>query len=229
MRKFAISDIHGCKKSFEALLDKIAFSTEDELYLLGDYIDRGPDSKGVLDSIFALRKAGYQVHCLMGNHELMMLNAFADDGDIEMDFWLENGGVATIKSFVAEDGKPDIPNEYFAFVENLDYYFEVDAYILVHAGLNFQQGNPFSDQDAMLWIRQWYEDIDKQWLGTRVIVHGHTPMKKTTIEEQLRNLHNLPVLDIDAGCVYAGRRPEMGYLCAFDLDEQVLHFQKNVD
>ena len=66
MRKFAISDIHGCLKSFEALLDKIQLSTSDELYILGDYIDRGPDSKGVIDYIWKLEQEGYAVKCLRG-------------------------------------------------------------------------------------------------------------------------------------------------------------------
>ena len=69
MHRFAISDIHGCAKTFEALLDRIALSTQGELYLLGDYLDRGPDSKGVLDLIFRLQREGYAVHCLRGNHE----------------------------------------------------------------------------------------------------------------------------------------------------------------
>ncbi|MEO0876095.1 MAG: metallophosphoesterase, partial [Bacteroidota bacterium] len=66
MRKFAISDIHGCLKTFEALLDQIQFTTQDELYLLGDYIDRGPDSKGVIDLIWKMQADGYQVKCLRG-------------------------------------------------------------------------------------------------------------------------------------------------------------------
>ena len=69
MRRFAISDIHGCARTFEALLDRIAFTSQDELYLLGDYIDRGGDSKGVLDLIFRFQKEGYAVQCLLGNHE----------------------------------------------------------------------------------------------------------------------------------------------------------------
>ena len=73
MSKYAISDIHGCIATFKTLLDKIKFSKEDELYLLGDYIDRGPDSKGVIDHIWYLQKSGYQVHCLRGNHENMLL------------------------------------------------------------------------------------------------------------------------------------------------------------
>ena len=229
MRKFAISDIHGCRKSFEALLDKIAFAQSDELYLLGDYIDRGPDSKGVIDFIWRLQESDYQVYCLKGNHEELMLTAFEDDEDYKMNHWLMNGGVPTIQSFVTEDGKPDIPDAYFKFAESLEYYFEVDEFILVHAGLNFKIPNPLTDEVSMLWIRDWYERIDQKWLGDRVIVHGHTPIAKEEIESQFVKLKKMPALDIDAGCVYAGKRPGMGYLCAFDLSDRVLHFQKNVE
>lgn len=230
MRKFAISDIHGCNKSFLALLEKIQFSAADELYLLGDYIDRGPDSKGVMDSIFNLQQAGYQIHCLLGNHELMMLEAFSDDDDDNnMDMWLMNGGVKTIQSFVTENEAPDIPDIYFRFVEKLKFYFEKDDYILVHAGLNFKSINPLTDVDAMLWIRDWYEDIDRQWLKGRMIVHGHTPIGQQEIEKQFKNVSKVPVVNIDGGCVFAGRRPQLGQLCAFDLGERVLHFQENVD
>lgn len=230
MRKFAISDIHGCKKSFEALLDKIAFSTADALYLLGDYIDRGPDSKGVIDFIWELEDAGHQVHCLRGNHEQLLLHAFEDDDEEKMNFWLANGGVATIQSFVIENGKPNIPDIYFNFLERLEHSLEVDdAYILVHAGLNFRQGHPYSDQDAMLWRRNWYDEIDREWLRGRIIVHGHTPIGKAAIEQQLENLSDLPVVNIDGGCVFANRRPNLGDLCAFELTERTLHFQKNID
>ncbi|MCC6412552.1 MAG: metallophosphoesterase, partial [Saprospiraceae bacterium] len=64
MKKYAISDIHGCNKTFLALLENLDFSKADELYLLGDYVDRGPDSKGVFDTIFRLQSEGYKVQCL---------------------------------------------------------------------------------------------------------------------------------------------------------------------
>ena len=75
MKQYAIGDIHGCSKTFKELLDKIGLIEGDELYLLGDYIDRGPDSKGVIDTIFELREKGFKVICLRGNHESMLLDA----------------------------------------------------------------------------------------------------------------------------------------------------------
>ncbi len=231
MRKFAISDIHGCRKTFLALLEKIQLSTADELYLLGDYVDRGPDSKGVIDEILALQKASYQVHCLMGNHESMMADAFSDDEekDRRMQLWLQNGGGQTLQSFTTDNGLPNIPEAYFQFIERLQFYFAVDRFLLVHAGLNFRQRNPLMDVVSMLWIRNWYDRIERDWLNGRIIVHGHTPIGQTAIRWQYTNLHMLPALNIDAGCVYYGQREGMGDLCAFELTTQELYFQPNVD
>ena len=94
MRRFAISDIHGCRATFEKMLTEVLqLQKEDTLYLLGDYIDRGPDSRGVIDHIWALQKEGYQVHCLRGNHEQMLLDEVDKDG-----FWYK-GNRATLDSF----------------------------------------------------------------------------------------------------------------------------------
>ena len=102
MRKIAVSDIHGCLKTFKALVEEqVVLNPQDELYLLGDFIDRGPDSKGVLDYVMQLDEAGYQVHCLRGNHEDMMLQAVRDREDIGM--WLFNGGQQALDSFRTEE------------------------------------------------------------------------------------------------------------------------------
>lgn len=205
MRKFAISDIHGCNDTFQRLLEKLQLAQGDELYLLGDYIDRGPDSKGVMDTIFLLQQQGLPVHCLRGNHEQMMLDAMNGMEDEEMDNWLLNGGIATLESF-SVNGNLQIEDKYLQFMDALEIYCEVDEYILVHAGLNFNIPFPFSDEDEMLWIRNWYPDLNRNWLGERIIVHGHTPMPKEDIQLQFKNLDKLPILDIDGGCVHKGKR-----------------------
>jgi serine/threonine protein phosphatase 1 len=226
MRQFAITDIHGCLRSFEALLDKIGLDLEDELYLLGDYVDRGPDSKGVIDHIFALREQSYTVYCLIGNHEAMMLASTQDNN--WSDTWLDNGGWTTLQSFGVTAAE-QISDEYFNFFLNLPYYFEVGNYLLVHAGLNFLDPEPLQDQDSMLWIRDWYEQIDRDWLGGRVIVHGHTPVPREIPRQQLEQLNEEPVLDIDCGCVFTQSSRDVGYLCAFDMTNRKLYFQKNIE
>ena len=79
----------------------------------------------------------------------------------------------------------------------------------------------------MLWIRDWYEKIEREWLKDRVIVHGHTPIPRPLIVKQLKKLDILPALDIDAGCVFKGNY--LKYLCAFDLDNRQLFFQENIE
>jgi serine/threonine protein phosphatase 1 len=226
MRKLAISDIHGCACTFEALLDKIALSTADELYLLGDYVDRGPDSKSVLDLILALRDKGYQVCCLRGNHEDGMLAA--SRGMEEFSSWYHYwGGRQTLESFGVQR-VADIPAPYLDFISDLGYFFEMEGYIMVHAGLNFAKPDPLAIDEGMLYIRNWHHLIDYDWLGDRYIIHGHTPCDRQKLESGLLNLQKRRVLDIDAGC-FACHIPGMGQLCAFDLTNQSLHFQTCLD
>jgi len=130
MSRFAISDIHGCAATFKALLAKIEFSKEDTLYLLGDYIDRGPDSREVIDHIWELQEDGYTIYCLRGNHEQMLIDELA-----EKEIWY-NGEPETLKSFDARSNQ-DIPKPYVEWMEELPYFFEIQDYILVHAGLNY--------------------------------------------------------------------------------------------
>ncbi|MDX2068967.1 MAG: metallophosphoesterase family protein [Haliscomenobacter sp.] len=222
MRKIAISDIHGCNATFEALLQQINFSKADQLFLLGDYLDRGPSSKQVLDTIFRLKAEGYHLQCLRGNHEEMLLWALNGHG-YNLESFLRNGGDTTLASFAVKKPR-DIPRQYLDFLENLPFWIESDEYIFVHAGLHFVQGsNPFEHQDQMLWIRNWAIDLDLEWLGERYVVHGHTPTPNTTIQQLFRHFNGLRVINIDAGCVY--QRTGYGHLCAVDLSNRILYFE----
>lgn len=220
MRRFAITDIHGCAKTFEALLNRITFSKEDVLYLLGDYIDRGPDSRGVIDHIWELQEDGYEVHCLRGNHEQMLLDEINDD-----EIWY-NGEKATLKSFEVKANQ-DIPKPYIEWMEELPFFFELKDYILVHAGLNFRTKFPLDEPTEMIWIRNWYDDINKKWLGNRIIVHGHTPIRQLVIKRSISELDEIPAIDIDAGCVFESFG--LGNLCALNLDTKELTFHANID
>jgi serine/threonine protein phosphatase 1 len=226
--RYAISDIHGCLKTFIALLDRIAFSQADELYLLGDYIDRGEASKGVLDKIMELQSTGYQVHCLLGNHDRMMLEARQEEENLY--YWQRNGGWSTLDSFKCSNLE-EIPSLYFEFLEKMPCLIETGNYLLAHAGLNFQAPDPLKDEIAQLWIRNWYKDIDYDWLGDRYILHGHTPLYQDEFEKQLRDFPDNRYLDIDCGCVFDQAKvfPSMGRLCAFNLDLQTAVLQINVE
>ncbi|MEM1318906.1 MAG: metallophosphoesterase family protein [Bacteroidota bacterium] len=224
MRKFAISDIHGCFDTFQALLQQIELSKEDELYLLGDYIDRGPLSKQVFDHIQDLQTQGYTVKCLRGNHEQLMLDSTL--GGQHARVWMVNGGVQTLDSFGVNHIN-DVPSPYMERMKQLPYFLEVDQYILVHAGLDFKD-QPLENFRAMLWIRNWYHQVDRAWLGDRIVVHGHTPIPRAAIKLQLAMLGRLPVLNIDNGC-YRYQDMQRGQLCAFEMTEQKLYFQPNID
>lgn len=220
MRRIAISDIHGCLKTFYTLLLEIKFSKQDQLYLLGDYIDRGPDSKGVIDYIWQLQQSGYSIFCLRGNHEQMLIDEINKTNN-----WYD-GEPSTLKSFAVNKNE-DIPVKYIEWMKQLGYFLEVDDYILVHAGLNFKIENPLEDFHEMLWIRYFQDDINKEWLGKRVIVHGHTPTKQSVIEERLLTLDKMPALCIDNGCSF--QSSALGHLIAFDMTNRKLYFQARMD
>jgi serine/threonine protein phosphatase 1 len=222
-RQFAISDIHGCLRSFDALLDHIAFSTTDTLYLLGDYVDRGPDSKAVIDRIWQLQANGYTVHCLAGNHEQIICEYYG----IARKF---GGHTVSVDEFFMKSFQvqylDQVPENYITWMAQLPLYLEIPGYVLVHAGLNFNNSDPFEDQKALTWIRNWYYNINYDWLGDRVIVHGHTPMGMQQIKQEFAQLQQRRVLDIDGGC--ATMRLPNACLCAFDLSNKVVHFVPSI-
>jgi serine/threonine protein phosphatase 1 len=225
MKKYAIGDIHGCNKTFQALLETIKFSKDDELYLLGDYIDRGPDSKGVIDTIFNLRRKGHTVQCIKGNHEQMLIDAYKYREE-KLNF-LRNGGITTLKSFDC-DAITDIDDAYMDFFGNLPYYLEVDNYILVHGGLNFEKKKPLLDTDSMLWMRQWYAKVNYDWLAGRIILHGHTPLEKMRVVDLYENISENQYLNLDTGCVFP-HYTDKGYLTAFEMTAQHIYFQPCID
>lgn len=197
--RYAISDIHGCPKTFRLLLETIELKKEDQLFLLGDYVDRGPDSLGVIQHIWKLESEGYQLTCLRGNHEQMFLN--------------------DVSRGVHSDEIPSRYSESVArWMMTLDYYHETPGYLLVHAGFNFRHHYPLEDTEAMLWIRYWYDDmkLNPSFLGDRIIVHGHSPAKMLQIKNEIRQMKATQVTCIDSGCAqsYEG----MGYLTALNLD-----------
>jgi len=172
--KYVVTDIHGCYYSLKELLNTIGLSKEDELYLLGDYVDRGDYSKEVIDFLIKLKNAGYKVRTLLGNHEHMMLEEIIHVN------W-PGGPPETINSFGLTHLK-DIDIEYINWIKGLERYIEIDNYILVHAGLDFNLEDPLKDEYGLLWVRDWYKHIDYNWLDDRIIVHGHTPIKLSNLK-----------------------------------------------
>ncbi len=219
-RRFVIGDIHGCACTLRTLVeDRLAISRGDELYLLGDLIDRGPDSRGVLDFIFELRKRGISVMSVKGNHEAMCLLAGDDLRYLEM--WLANGGIATLRSFDAE-GPNEIHRQYIYLLRSLPNYILLDDFVLVHASLNFDLADPFGDIEAMLWLREC--SVDSARIDGRRLVSGHTAVTREQLEKSLKTDRIL----LDNGCVFAGR-PGMGSLAALELNSMTVTYQENID
>ena len=227
MAKYIIGDIHGHARTFEHLLHQISPTKTDSLYLLGDYIDRGPDTKSVLDIIMALKKEGQSIVCLKGNHEALYLQAAHDPSQR----WQRlAGGQAMLDSFNCKNVS-DIPKRYHQFIIDLEEHYIIDdTYILVHAGINGAQPDHF-EPDVNLWIRHWYDTIDYTQLGNRYVLHGHTPITRAEVETMAALFEEKRVLNLDTGC-YKDKHPKhngYGWLTAFELDSRQLFFQANCD
>lgn len=219
--RYVISDIHGCFKTLNALLfDKLKITRDDEIYFIGDYVDRGPNSKAVLDLLMDLEIEGYNVFFTRGNHEQMMLDSMKSLSDMEL--WVLNGCNETLNSFGVFD-TIDIPIKYMNFINKMPNYLELDDYILVHAGLNFDLDNPFEDTTSMLWIRN--SIVIKEKIKNKKLIVGHTPKTLEEIENSLKT----DKIMIDGGCCYYHRYSNLGNLVALNLDTLELTVQKNID
>jgi serine/threonine protein phosphatase 1 len=129
-RTIAIGDIHGCSHALAALIKAICPTAEDTLVTLGDYIDRGPDSKGVLEQLLSL-KGRCRLVPLMGNHEDMLLEALGSRSTCN--FWLACGGAETLDSYGPRSSLDDIPGAHLRFIEDCKDFYEIETHIFLHA------------------------------------------------------------------------------------------------
>jgi serine/threonine protein phosphatase 1 len=209
-RIFAIGDIHGCLSRLEDLMLRIDIDREeDTLVFVGDYIDRGPDSKGVIDYILEMKRTIKNVICLLGNHEQMFLNYILHRCD--EDLYLGNGGMTTLASYGFSDAGsrhyPVLPDDHRHFFSELSLYYETEAYIFAHAGLRPATPLPEQDPEDLIWIRQ--EFISSAYDFGKTVIFGHTPLFKPLIEPNK--------IGIDTGAVYGGK------LTCIELPEKRIH------
>lgn len=222
-KRFVIADIHGCYKTFRYLLEEILQpGRDDQLYLLGDYINKGPSSKKTLDYIIRLKEYLPETALLMGNHEQYLLNAQANPASFHL--FIEKGGGQTLKDF-GVDSPGKISESYFAFIRTLEYYRKFDDIILVHAGLNFKATDPYLDRDAMLNIRSMGPPTPE--FQSYTIIHGHVPVPLKRVLEQ-ENRQACRDIFLDAGCVYPSR-PGMGFLVALELNSWAFFVKECID
>lgn len=185
-RLLAVGDIHGCLEQLRTLMARVAPTPNDQVVFLGDYVDRGPDSRGVLDFLCDFARRFPRSVFLKGNHEAMFLDFL--HGRDRLSF-LANGGQATLDSY----GGAEIPDDHLRFLDNLQLYHETPAFIFVHAGM--RPGLPPSQQseEDLLWIRNEFLNSGYSWGKT--LVFGHTPQKNGPLLLKER-------MGLDTGAVY---------------------------
>lgn len=209
MNLIAIGDIHGCAKSLDALLERLAPTRDDHLIFIGDYIDRGPDSKAVIDRLLRLRE-GQACTFLRGNHEAFMLT-YLSGGDY--DLWHVNGGISTLNSYVLPDRRVEIPEEHADFVRETKLYYDTEDFFFVHAGLKprqtIRENVDRYGEDVFLWERSHLRARTLAW--EKPVVCGHTPQPAPVNRDLL--------IAIDTGCVYH-MHAQLGRLTAVRLPER---------
>jgi serine/threonine protein phosphatase 1 len=203
-RTIAVGDIHGCAKALDALIDAVDPVAEDRLILLGDYIDRGPDSRGVVDRVLDL-EGRCQLITLMGNHELMLLEALEQINGLS--FWLSYGGQQTVDSY---GGQLDsIPADHLDFLRRCRFFYETDSHLFVHA--NYQHDLPLDRQPPLtLFWTHLTTVVPLPHVSGKTAVVGHTPQ----FSGEIVDLGHL--LCIDTFC-YGGR-----WLTALDVENRTI-------
>lgn len=237
MKKWVIPDLHGCVNTLRSMIEnKIEPEKNDILYFLGDYIDRGADAKGVLDYIMDLENQGFAIKALRGNHEEYLLLAhqnalqqkrrfiFWKEANKLFDEWVKHGGDYTLRSFNVKR-ITEIPKKYMDWLSNLEYFYEEEKYIIVHAGMNLERLDPFEDKHAMLWTKAFTPRPEK--ISNKIIVHGHVPVSLHFIKTTLENPHS-NYIALDNGC-YMTHKEGMGHLVALELNSKTLAIQKCLD
>ena len=209
----AFGDVHGCLDKLDPLLERIeeraaAFPEKRHLVVsIGDLIDRGPDSAGVVERLIR-GVPGCRTVVLRGNHEAMMLDFIRGGPDSEN--WLRNGGLDTIKSYGVDleqiladrSGLPglrraflqNIPAHHLTFVRETPLRFECGDYFFVHAGVNPRRSLDRQHEDDLLWIRDEFLEWEQPF--AKKIVHGHTPVEVPTFR------HNR--INLDTGACFGG-------------------------
>lgn len=217
-RQLVIGDVHGCYKTLDALLRKLKITPLDQLFFLGDLINRGPDSGKVLDQIIRLQESGYHVFALRGNHEQLVLDAAM----VSIEKLWATLELRNAQSLLRKKGT--LKKRYEHFIKNTLHYIELDKFYLVHAGFDLKKKNPFSDTKAMLWKRPF--NLKKKINGKRVL-YGHNPRRWQDIKQAVEL--KLPHIGLDNGCVHTQLSKKYGRLVCLELGTMTLHKQRNCE
>ncbi len=196
---YAIGDVHGCHRELISLEDKIvddaaSLPGRKLIIMLGDYIDRGPDSARVLDHLIVPPPVGFDRICLLGNHEAQALDYL--DGRIPLDTWLATGARSTLFSYDIDPEhlaaiygagaklddyiRANLPREHIDFMRSLPILAYSDRFVFVHAGI--RPGVPLLEQDEadLLYIRGEFFEASRRL--DRWVIHGHTPVEQPRLD-----------------------------------------------
>ena len=203
-RTIAIGDIHGCSVALDLLIAQIAPTADDVIVTLGDYVDRGPDSKGVVDRLIELRQT-CSVIAIYGNHEEMMLGVVKEGKPHQN--WLQHGGVETLDSYGFVGDMSVIPPSHFEFYDSMVNFHETDNHFFVHA--NYQPSLPLAELDVftLRWQKLTEFTPGPHFSGKKAVL-GHTHDRGGEIFD----INHL--ICIDTYC-YGG-----GWLTALDVDSK---------
>lgn len=200
---YVIGDVHGCSEELKILLHQLPLDSSATLLFLGDYVDRGPDSKGVIDTVLNMSEL-YRVIALKGNHEWLMEQYLKNplDPTASGNFIL-NGGSPTLASYSLDGSTFEIPSAHLAFLKSLKIFYSTNTHFYVHAGIppdyDFSAQNDATldpkTAHQMLWIRSVFLESKVKW--PKMVVHGHTPVPQAEVHPNRINL--------DTGCVF-GRK-----------------------
>jgi serine/threonine protein phosphatase 1 len=196
-RTIAIGDIHGCSDALASVLRAIDPQPLDTIITLGDYVDKGHDSKGVLDLLIGLAKQCKLVP-ILGNHDEMMLRAGAVPS--ALDWWMEFGAITTLHSYGSSGDIDLVPDEHFRFLEGCVPHFETETHFFVHA--NYDPALPLDEQSehTLRWL-SLRDFVPGPHISGKVAVVGHTP------QTEVLNLGHL--ICLDTGCAYGGKLTAM--------------------
>jgi serine/threonine protein phosphatase 1 len=215
-RIFAIGDIHGCLDELNILLESLvikANASKDDIFIfIGDYIDRGPNSAGVIERLLEWEINFPTSIFLCGNHEQFLIKTLLGN-EVSAQSWLKNGAIESLQSWkinLADISSLEtkLPKEHLDFfLDKLERYVISDDFIFVHAGINPSKSIFLQLDETIYWVRDEFIHSDFNF-GKRVIF-GHTPVEDILIQPNK--------IGIDTGCVYNGS------LSAINLTEKILY------
>jgi serine/threonine protein phosphatase 1 len=196
-RTFVIGDIHGCVEELDTLLAALAPTVSDTVVFLGDYVDRGPSPKEVIDRLLRLRSEGPRCVFLKGNHEDMFL-AYMGCAGRYADGFIFNGGDATLRSYglAGTSGQAlaeALPADHLEFLLGLQMQYTTGAFFCTHAGVRPSKPLEAQSDEDLVWIRD--EFILNPHPFPYTILFGHTPARDVLLDLPYK-------IGLDTGLVY---------------------------